>query len=152
MSSATPAQKPIPDDTVVTLQRGNCEGGCPEYRVVIFATGDVLFQGIIRVARRGVVLTQIDPDQLRNLLAEFDSAKYFELENIYGFRGKGCPPTDVGKSMIITSLSSGGRSRTISHYSGCTGGVGDQLTAIERHIDQIARTARWINKGMPARR
>src|SRR4051794_1553873 len=121
MSIATQAQEPIPDDTVITLQRGNCEGGCPEYRVVIFSTGDVIFQGINRVARTGVVLTQIDTDQLRNLLAEFDSAGYFQLENIYGFRGKGCPPTDVGKVMTITSLSSGGRSRTISHYSGCTG-------------------------------
>ena len=42
----TAAQNPIPDDLVITLQRGNCGGSCPvSTEVVIFANGDVIWQG-----------------------------------------------------------------------------------------------------------
>jgi len=135
----------IPDDTMITLQRGNCESGCPEYRIVIFANGDVIWQGLSRVARTGLVASRIERNAVRKLLAEFEALDYFRLRNVYGFRGSGCPPTDVGKSMVTTSLSSGGRSQTISHYSGCAGGVGDKLTALEHSIDETAVTRRWIS-------
>src|SRR5580698_7989698 len=89
-----PATQTIPDDTVITLQRGNCEGGCPVYRVMIFANGDVIWQGRGRVARLGVVLSQIERDRIRALIAEFQAIDYFHLEDIYGYGGKGCHSTE----------------------------------------------------------
>ena len=101
------AQQPIPDDLVISLQRGNCEGGCPVYRVLIFANGDVIWQGRGRVARPGVALSAVEPDQIRALIRHFESIDYFHLDDIYGFSGKGCRSTTPGMPMAITSLSRG---------------------------------------------
>lgn len=145
------ATQAIPDDTIITLQRGNCEGGCPVYRVIIFSDGDVIWNGQEHVAKTGVILSHIEPNQIRALLASFEAADYFHLENIYGYRGKACPQADIGKVMTRTTLVTGGRSQTMSHYAGCVGPVPDQLSAIEKKIDQTVNTSRWITGKTPAK-
>ncbi len=145
------AQMPIPDDTVIFLQRGNCEMGCPIYRVFIFANGDVIWQGRGAVARRGLVLTRIEGSQIRALIQEFESVDYFQLQNIYGFHGSGCQSSMPDRPMVITTLSKGGICKTISHHDGCVGEVSEKLTALENSIDKAAGTARWIT-GKPSSR
>ncbi len=145
-------QIPIPDDTVIIMQRGNCEGGCPVYRIIIFANGDVIWQGRGRVARLGVVLSQIERDQIRELIREFQSIDYFHLENIYGYRGRGCRSSQPDMPMVITSLSMGGLSKTIMHHDGCVGEISEKLTAIENSIDKVVNTARWITGKRPAKK
>src|ERR1700712_4452103 len=82
---------PIPNDTVIVMQRGNCEVmACPIYRVLIFADGDVIWQGHGRVAKLGLAPGRIERDRIRALIQEFEAIDYFHLENIYGFRGGGC--------------------------------------------------------------
>jgi len=142
--STTALQEPIPDDTVIVLQRGNCEGGCPVYRVVIFADGDVIWQGRARVARLGVVQSRIERDQVRDLLRRFQAMDYVHLENIYGFRGPGCSSMKPDMPTTVTSLSSGGMSRTLTHHDGCVGDVSAKLAALEDGIDKTVNTARWI--------
>jgi hypothetical protein len=143
-----PAQTPItiPDDTVITLQRGNCEVmECPVYRVVIFADGDVIWQGRGRVAKLGVVLSKIERDRIRALLQDFASIDYFHLDNIYGFNGSGCRSMAPYTPTVITSLSMGGLSKILSHHEGCVGEVSEKLKVLENSIDQAADTARWIS-------
>ena len=143
-----PAQSSItiPDDTVITLQRGNCEVmECPIYRVVIFADGDVIWQGRGRVAKLGVVLSKIERDRIRALLQDFASIDYFHLDNIYGFNGSGCRSMAPYTPTVITSLSMGGLSKILSHHEGCVGEVSEKLKALENSIDQAADTARWIS-------
>jgi uncharacterized protein DUF6438 len=143
-----PAQSPItiPDDTVITLQRGNCEVmECPIYRVMIFADGDVIWQGRGRVARLGVALSRIDGDRIRALLQDFASIDYFHLDNIYGFNGSGCRSMEPYTPTVITSLSMGGLSKILSHHEGCVGEVSQKLKALENSIDRAADTARWIS-------
>jgi hypothetical protein len=148
---AAPAY-PIPDDAVISLQRGNCEGGCPVYRVLIFANGDAIWHGRYRVAKVGVVLSQITPDQVRELIEDFQAVDYFHLDNSYGYRDAGCHPSAPGMSTMITSLAMGGQSKTLTHYEGCVGDVSDKLAALENHIDQTVNTARWIASKSPARK
>jgi hypothetical protein len=146
------AQTPIPDDTIVSLQRGNCEVmECPIYRLLIFANGDVIWQGRGRVARIGVVQSRIGADQLQALIQSFGSAGYFSLENIYGFHGAGCQSSKPYSPMVITSFSMGGISKTISHHAGCVGEISDRLTALEEGIDRLANSSRWIT-GKPSDR
>jgi uncharacterized protein DUF6438 len=142
------AQSPItiPDDTVITLQRGNCEVmECPIYRVMIFADGDVIWQGRGRVARLGVVLSRIERDRIRALLQDFASIDYLHLDNIYGFNGSGCRSMEPYTPTVITSLSMGGLSKILSHHEGCVGEVSEKLKALENSIDKAADTARWIS-------
>lgn len=146
-----PAIQTIPDDTIIILQRGNCEGGCPVYRVIIFSDGDVIWHGQDHVAKTGLILSHIEPNQIRALLADFEAMDYFNLQHIYGYGGKGCPRADIGKVMTRTTLVTGGRSQTVPHYAGCSGTVSDQLSAIEMKIDQTLNTTRWITGKPPAK-
>lgn len=141
---------PIPKDTVIMMQRGNCEGGCPVYRVVIFADGDVLWQGRARVARSGVLLSHIDPDQVRSLIDEFRAIDYLHLENIYDFKGKGCQSSKPDMPIVITSFAIEGESRTLMHHDGCVGEMSDKLKALENKIDKVVNTAPWISARQPA--
>lgn len=143
--TAAAPENPIPGDTVITLQRGNCEQGCPIYRVVIFANGDLIWDGRGRVRKIGVALSQIKPEQVEALVESFKSVDYFNLENIYDYHGKGCGSVLPAMPIIITSLSTGGLSKSVMHHRGCVGEVSDKLTAIEDQIDRVANTARWVN-------
>jgi hypothetical protein len=149
------AQSPIeiPDDTVITMQRGNCEVmECPIYRVLIFANGDVIWQGRGRVAKLGVVLSRIERDQIRALIQDFELIDYFRLENIYGIRGSGCRSSAPYMPVVRTSLSMGGLSKTLSHHDGCVGEVSEKLIALENSIDKAVNTARWITGEPPAKK
>jgi hypothetical protein len=145
-------QYPIPDDLMISLQRGNCEGGCPVYRVLIFANGDVIWHGRYRVAKVGVVLSQIERDQVRALIQDFEAIDYFHLDNIYGYRGPGCRSSAPDMPTVITLLSMGGLSKTLSHHDGCVGEVSEKLTVLENNIDKTVNTARWITSKPPARK
>jgi hypothetical protein len=144
--SVAAPQYPIPEDTVIVLQRHGCEDECPVYRVVIFDNGDVVWDGEARVRRLGVVLAHITRDQVRMILDAFNSLDYFSLDNIYGAGGKGCVSTTRWLSMVATALSEGGRAKTLSHHSGCSGEVSSRLSAVEDLIDQVVNTGRWIGK------
>lgn len=146
------AQHPIPDDTVISLQRGNCEGGCPVYRVVIFANGDVIWQGRGRVAKLGVALSLIERDRIRALIHDFESIDYFHLENIYGYRGSGCRSSEPDRPMVITSLTMDGLSKILSHHDGCVSEASEKLTALENSIDEAVSVDRWIKRRPPAKK
>jgi hypothetical protein len=139
------AQSAVPNDTVISLQRGNCEVmECPIYRLVIFANGDVIWQGRGRVAKVGVLQSRMELDRLQALIKDFQSIEYFNLENIYGFHSSGCTSWKPYMPMVITSFSMGGLSKTLSHHAGCVGEVSDKLSTLEDSIDRAANTARWI--------
>jgi hypothetical protein len=143
-----PVARPIPSDTVISLQRmrGGCETAvCPTYRILIFDNGDVIWHGRFRVARPGVLVSHIEPDQIRMLIQDFESIDFFHLENIYGSRGAdGCQSQAPEKPYAFISLSMGGLSRTLGHYDGCVGDVSEKLAALENSIDQAVDAAQWI--------
>jgi hypothetical protein len=137
----------IPDDTTIVMERGNCEGGCPVYRVVIFADGDVLWQGRGRVAKLGPAQGVIEWKSVRALLQQFQDLGFSGLENVYGFRGAGCKSMKPDMPTVVLSLVSGGAAKTISHHDGCVGEVSEKLGALEDAIDRAAHTNRWIEGG-----
>ena len=47
--------------------------------------------------------------------------------------------------MVITSASAGGRTKTIRHDFGCNGAP-RELGGLERLIDEVAGTSRWIGR------
>ena len=100
----------------------------------------------------GVRLSQIERDQIRSLIQDFKSVDYFHLDNIYGFRGSGCRSSAPDMPMVLTSLSMGGLSKTLSHHDGCAGEISEKLTTLENNIDKAANTARWITGRPPAKR
>ena len=143
--AATPPY-PIPSDTVIILQKGYCERECPMYRVIVFANGDVIWQGIDHVRRKGLALGHLTPDQVREVIDAFKSIDYLHLQNIYGVRGKGCTTTQnsMFAQVTSTSMTIDGQSHALGHDSGCIGDVSTRIAVAEKKMDEITDTARWI--------
>ena len=145
---AHPAQEPIPEDTLITLQRSTCFGTCPDYTLTISANGDVTFTGRFYVKVKDAK-GKIGLTELRELITAFERASFFSLRNQYSTKKDGCPEVWTDNPGVITSIRINGKSKTISHYHGCQGGDGSYiypkaLTELENRIDQIVDTAKWI--------
>ena len=141
------AYDPLPGDTVIMLDRGWCEGegaGCPVYRVLIFADGDVVWQGHSGVVKRGFALGQIERDQIRALIQGFEAIDYFHLENIYNFKGSGCQSNAAFNPTIVTLIATHGASKTLTHHKGCDSDVARKLSDLEDSIDKAANTGPWV--------
>jgi|ERR1700679_3747624 hypothetical protein len=143
MSTSAMPQDEIPLDTFIVLQSGKCEMGCPVYRIVIFADGDVLFQGRSRVRRTGAALTHIGPDQVQQILEKFKQTGYNHIDDIYGLHGSGCTKTLHDEPIVILSLSTGGVSKTLTHHRGCVSEVSKNLSLLEDSIVELSDTAQW---------
>jgi hypothetical protein len=142
------AQQAIPNDTLITLQRSTCFGTCPDYKVTISADGKVTFEGREFVKTKGTVHGSITLEGLRQLVAEFDKARYFSLRDKYETEKDGCPEYWTDHPSAVTSIRIDGKSKSISHYQGCRddkGAYPKALTELEDRIDQIVGTKQWIN-------
>jgi len=142
---ATPPY-PIPSDTVIMLQREYCERECPMYRVIVFANGDVIWQGIDHVRRKGLALGHLTPDQVREIIDAFRSIDYLNLQNIYGVRGEGCSSTknSMFAQLTSTSITVGGKSHALQHDSGCIADVSTKIATAEDKVDKVTGTSHWI--------
>lgn len=145
------SQIEIPDDFVLSMQRGNCEGGCPVYRVILFSNGDVVWQGRGRVAKLGVALGHINGDAIREIIHQIQDIDLFEIDNSYGFRGVGCTSMSPDMPMVIITVSMNGSSKILSHHDGCNGEVSEKLSRLETAIDAAAETSRWISGALGTR-
>ena len=135
----------VPDDTIVTLQRGACEHRCAAYKLIIFGDGVLIWVGEDHVRQMGVVKSKVNVEELKKMLEEFTAAGYFNLESEYGKTDEGCTSTVRREPVVISSVASGGLSKTIIHHHRCIGAIPDKLTALEDRIDQLAHSSRWIN-------
>jgi hypothetical protein len=132
----------IPQDLKITLERTDCFGGCPVYKLTIIADGTVVFEGRRFVKQEGVTRKSVNREQLKQLMAEFDRVNFFSLEDDYSEIRLSCP-TD--QPSAITSIRINGKSKTINHYLGCLEPkVPKGLTELENKIDEIVNTAQWL--------
>jgi Domain of unknown function (DUF6438) len=128
---------------MITLERTECFGFCPVYKLTIAADGVVVFEGRRFVKQEGATIkSAITREQLKQLMAEFDRVKFFSLEDDYSEIRLSCP-TD--QPSAFTSIRINGKSKRINHYLGCREPkVPKELTELENKIDEIVNTAQWL--------
>jgi Domain of unknown function (DUF6438) len=133
----------IPQDLMITLERTECFGFCPVYKLTITADGAVVFEGRRFVKQEGATIkSAISQERLKQLIAEFDRVKFFSLEDDYSEIRLSCP-TD--QPSAFTSIRINGKSKRINHYLGCgEPKVPKELTELETKIDEIVNTAQWL--------
>src|SRR5215468_9020364 len=114
----------IPQDLMITLERRGCFGICPVYKLTIAADGAVVFEGrrFVKEAR-ATKKSAINREQLKELLAEVDRVKFF-LEDDYSSDSRVCNEGMDDSQATITSIRINGKSKTVSHFDGCTGPKG----------------------------
>jgi hypothetical protein len=115
--------------------------------VTISADGKITFEGRQFVKTKGAAHGSITLEGLRQLLAEFDKARYFSLRDKYETETDGCPEYWTDNPTAVTSIRVNGKSKSISHYQGCRDGevaYPKALTELEDRIDQIVDSKQWI--------
>lgn len=125
------------DDLVITLERTPCFGACPVYSLAIRGDGTVNYEGKDFVKVKGTARTTISMDQVYKLVHEFEKADYFSLKDSYTER------TATDMPSVITSITTGGRTKKIEHYHGDFSAP-EKLTELEYMIDQIVNADQWI--------
>ena len=137
----------IPRDLVIVLERGICFGTCPVYKLTISANGSVEFEGRHYVKKKGMIRTTISREQLKDLVAEFEKARYFTFQDRYGIKEDGCNTDVVDTPRVKTSITIAGKTKSVEHQHGCKGPLGiDQLTALEDKIDEVVNSSRWFDE------
>ena len=136
-----------PADTTpaVTLERTACFGSCPVYRVSIFPSGQVTYEGKAHVRRTGSANGKIEKRQLDALLEEIDRSGYFSFAPRYTSGEPACGRYATDAPSVITSVTLNGRTHRVEHDYGC-GSVPGALVVLEQRIDQAVGTTQWTGK------
>lgn len=151
------APGPITQFEELSLERTQCFGACPVYRVIIRGDGTVDYEGYKFVTVRSARAT-LSREQLSALVAAINDARYFSLRSSYRNARDGCPTYVTDHPSAITSVTSQGKTKKVHHNLGCRerrsmDGPGraypSELTALEERIDEIVNTARWVKGPRP---
>lgn len=127
---------PLTDSTEIDLQRTQCYGTCPAYRLKIFGSGRVEFYGEAFVCQKTPNPTFINPALVRQLIDGLAAVNFFNMPSYTSYDVTDNP------SAIIT-VNTNGQSHRVEHYFGDSKAP-RLLTLIETRIDDIANTDTWI--------
>lgn len=143
-ADASAALDSLPGNTVISLERTPCFGGCPIYTVTLRADGTVRFEGKRFTHVHGVATDSIDPAAVAHLLAGIEDAGFFSLADRYDYGEPTCTHYVTDQPGAVITVTAGDRSKSIVHDHGCAGAP-EQLSEIENRIDRVAGSAQWVN-------
>lgn len=127
-----------PDSKVaITLRRGSCFGACPAYTVTVSTEGTT-FEGTNNVTAQGKHRSNIDTDAVRKLAKMFIASDFYSMESGYISGVNDCPAYSL-------SISIDGRSKSVTDYMGSWVGMPLVITELEKKVDALGQTERWIN-------
>jgi hypothetical protein len=134
---------PIVDSSTLrmTLERGPCYGDCPIYKLEVRGDGSVLYVGDGNVAISGHHRAAIPHESVDRLVEAYRKARFFSLLDSYVAGVTDGP-------WYTISLSFDGRTKTVQDYFGLKVGMPGAVVDLERLVDELAGTNRWI-KGSP---
>jgi hypothetical protein len=131
----------VSDDFSVTLGRTTCFGECPEYSVTIDAQGLVRYEGRKFVRVEGIQTDRLPVARVAALFAQIERIRFFDFNESY--RTIHTPDGEISVTDLPTTMVSvtyGGRSKQILDYLGAPA----PLKQLEKEIDAVARTKRWV--------
>jgi hypothetical protein len=129
---------------LATLTRSGCFGSCPAYLLQIHSNGRVFWFGIAEVETMGEDWATLDAATLQAVRDAFDEANFFDLGEGYDCH------EETDSTFVTTFYSDGVRKKLLQHYHGCLHTPDPAklaaLGALERRLDALVDTARWIGK------
>jgi len=124
-------------DVVMTLERSQCFGSCPAYKVTIYGDGRVVYQGKSHVRVEGVQTAKISADRVRELVQAFDVAGFYSMDAEY-------PTLITDGPVYTTTIQRAGKVTKVINAGGFPKKVPEALTVLENKIDEIAESSRWV--------
>jgi hypothetical protein len=94
-------------------------------------------------ARR--VTGRLDAAGIAALAKLFEDNQYLTLDSRYVYGEANCKPYASDAQVVLTSITTQDGVKKVEHDAGCAS-VPARLTDLERKIDQIVGTSRWIGK------
>ena len=129
------------NDLAVQFERLGCYGNCPAYKLTIYADGRIEYEGKKFVKQTGQAQGRITPADLTQLVAQFDKADFWTMDQ---YNEKSCTCTVCTDMPAgITEIHNKNKSHRVEHYYGCSCAP-KALWDLEKMIDQIAHTEQWI--------
>lgn len=129
----------------VTLERAPCFGSCAVYTVAVSPDGEVKYEGRAHVRQLGTASSRIPREQVNALLNELDRAGFFSFADRYVQGEPACGRYATDSPTATTTVTHGGRTKTIIHDYGC-GGAPGALVVLERRIDEVLGTGKWTGR------
>ena len=112
---------------------------------MIASDGRVTFEGLNYTKTRGKATWRIKAKDFKKLVKEFEKINYFSLDDKYVPGEPNCGQSATDMPYVKSSIQLKGKTKSISHYQGCFGSeIVRALFALDRRIDEVARTAKWI--------
>jgi Domain of unknown function (DUF6438) len=121
----------------VMLERTECYGTCPAYRLEVYRNGKVTYTGKSHVKVIGEMTKWIDQSTLQALQAAFTQAQFLRFKDNY------TEMTWTDMPTTTLSFSSPQNRKTVVHYHG-DDSAPKSLTDLENRIDEIVGTPFWI--------
>jgi hypothetical protein len=140
--------KDVPADLEITLSRNACYGRCPVYSMSVKADGSVEFDGKQFTEAVGKTSGTITTGDVLRIFNKFEKIVFFELDNEY--TEANCPMSATDLSTYIVSVTANGKTKKISHYTGCVENDEQHtpyppgLLDLENKIQDIAESKGWI--------
>lgn len=146
--------RPTGNETEVSIQmeRTACYGKCPVYTLTIEPNGNVTFEGRQYTSTVGKAEAKLEREKIVELIAAIHKADYFSLNDSYVDESDGCPVTATDSPSVHLKIRLGSYERSTRHYYGCLEKADGyrpypaELTELEKRINEIAGTNRWIGK------
>jgi hypothetical protein len=152
LTTCRPNAKPAADtgagaDTslVVALERGPCFGRCPEYRVELYESGRVSFNGARNVVVSGPAAGIATASAVRDLAQLISTSGFATFDTAYAPGSPGCGQYATDLPSIILWAKVGALVRKVHYDQGCQGAP-VVLRTIAARVDTVAGTAAWIRK------
>jgi hypothetical protein len=138
----------IPADLQIRLSRSACFGICPDYSLTIEADGKVIFEGGNFTGTKGKVEDKIGKAVLKEIIAEFEQAEFFNLKDKYVDEEDGCGEVWTDSPTETIAIKLNGKTKEVRHYFGCEKVPGNDLERIiklGKKIDRLTNMNRWVN-------
>jgi hypothetical protein len=147
--AACPARPPRAAATIaadsIVLERGECFGACPAYRLVVRGSGAVLFEGRGRLLGALRDTGHVSPEQFSGLLDVFEAGGFssFAPRYVPGESACGRSATDLPTATLTLGTAAG--VQRVEHYHGCSDAP-EALGRLEDRVDEVTNSARWTGR------
>ena len=126
---------PLSAGDYVELQRTQCFGSCPVYKVRVYADGQIAWSGTRHVQVVGERTGQITSEAARALIDQFRAAGFWNLCQSYTRM-----VTDLPTAIAVVHVANSEKS-----VSDRAQGAPDWLRDLDRTVDAVADTHAWIH-------
>lgn len=125
-------EQAIPEDAIVYMERTQCYGDCPVYKVYVLEDGSAYYFGKEHVEKKGLYKASVSDKDLEELVNLFKEYEFFDFEKRY---------VDLISDLPTTYLyfSHDGESKKITDYHGAP----EKLKMLEKEVDAFVQSLSW---------